>query len=306
MEKRLLLLLNPYAGQRRANRVLPEILRTMLDAGYRCETYVTGGRGDATRFARNYAAEFDRIVCVGGDGTLNETIAGLMQSGADTPLGYIPSGSTNDFAATLGLSGDPVTAAGDAVRCEPRPIDIGSFNGRCFIYTASCGAFTRVSYTAPQNVKNTLGHAAYVLEGLRDLRSLRPYSLRVELGGQVLQGDFIFMSVTNSTSVGGILKLDAAQVSLNDGRFEVLLIKNPVNPSQLSSIVRSLTLMEFPDEMITFTTAERVVVEADPSTEWTLDGEHQPGAQHIEMQNLHSAVRIAMPRLPHGLEEEMQ
>ncbi|MBE5808668.1 MAG: YegS/Rv2252/BmrU family lipid kinase [Clostridiales bacterium] len=304
MDKRMLLILNPSAGQRRANRVMPEIIRTMNDNGYRCEVFVTADRGDATRVTAQSAQEFDRIVCIGGDGTLNETIKGLIEAGHEVPLGYIPTGSTNDFAATLGLSMNCLSAAEDAASCEPLAFDIGTFNGRPFVYTASCGAFTRVSYSAPQSVKNTLGHFAYLLEGIRDLSSLRPYPMRVTLGSQVIEKDFIFLSVTNSTSVGGIIKLDPRQVALNDGRFEVLLVVNPTNPAQLRDIIMSLTTMEVPNDMVYFTTASRMLVEMDPDTEWTLDGERQEGAQQIEILNCHSAIHVAVPRLPHDLEED--
>ena len=304
MAHKLLLILNPSAGQKRANRVMPEIIRTMNEADYRSEVFVTGARGDATRVAAERGGEFDRIVCIGGDGTLNETIAGVMQAGLDVPLGYIPAGSTNDFAATLGLSSDCLVAAKDAAHCVPVTFDVGTFNGRPFTYTASCGAFTRVSYSAPQSVKNTLGHFAYVLESIKDLSSLRPYPMRVTLGDQVIEKDFIFLSVTNSTSIGGIIKLDPRQVALNDGRFEVLMVVNPANPAQMRDIIHALATMDVPNEMVYFTTASRMLVEMSPETSWTLDGEQQDGAARIEILNRHSAIRVAVPKIPHGLEEE--
>ena len=294
MDKKLLLVLNPAAGQRRANRWMPEIIRVCIDAGFRCETFVTAQRGEATQFVQAHAGEFDRVVCIGGDGTLNETIAGVMASEADVPLGYIPAGSTNDYAASLGLSSDCLQAARDAVSCDPMPFDLGCFNGRYFTYTASCGAFTRASYSAPQNVKNTLGHLAYILEGIRDLSSLHPYPMRVEANGQVYEDEFLFLSVTNSTSVGGILKLDARRVALNDGSFEVMLIRNPRSAGQLSSIVYALSTMEIPSDMVHFFSSPQIVVDGDEQMEWTLDGEHQSGAKHIEIENKHSVVRIAV------------
>lgn len=304
MEKRLLLMLNPCAGQRKANRLLPEILRIFLDAGYRCETYVTADSGDATRFAAKHASEFDRVVCVGGDGTLNETIAGLLQAGAQIPIGYIPAGTTNDYASSLGLSPNVLEAARDAVEGEPHPLDVGSFNGRYFSYTASCGAFTRASYSTPQSMKNMLGHLAYILEGIKDLPSLRPYHLRVEANDTVIEDDFLFCAITNSTSVGGILKLDAQMVALNDGKFEVMLVRNPTTPIQLSSILHAITTLDLPNEMVHFLTADRIAVECAENIEWTLDGEREPGAPRVEMRNLHSAVRIVTPRPSAGEEPE--
>ena len=304
MEKQLLLILNPCAGQRRANRMLPEIIRTFWDFGYRCVTYVTAQSGDPTRYLAGHAGEFDRVVCIGGDGTLNETIAGVLQSGVDLPIGYIPAGTTNDYANSIGLSSDVLQAARDAAGGEIQRLDVGSFNGRYFSYTASCGAFTRTSYSTPQSLKNTLGHLAYILEGIKDLPSIRPYHLRVETESSVLEDDFIFCAITNSTSVGGILKLDKELVSLNDGLFEVMLIRRPEVPIQLTSIIHGITTMDLPNEMVHFFEAGQIRVTSDEDIEWTLDGERAEGGSVAEMRNLHSAIQIVLPEhAPEGEEE---
>lgn len=295
MDRRLLLVLNPCAGQRRANRLMPEILRIFWDQGYRCEAYVTAGSGDATRYVAAHAAEFERVVCIGGDGTLNETIAGLLQAQVNIPIGYIPAGTTNDYASSLGLSSDVLQAARDAASGEPRELDVGCFNGRYFTYTASCGAFTRASYSTPQSLKNSLGHLAYLLEGIKDLPSLRPYHLRVETDSSVVEDDFLFCAVTNSTSVGGILKLDARMVALNDGLFEVMLVRSPTTPMQLSSILHGITTLELPNEMVHFFSAKDIHVVSSNPLEWTLDGERADGGTEVAMHNLHSAVRIVVP-----------
>lgn len=295
--KNLLLVLNPCAGQRKANRVLPEIIRIFLDAGYRCEAFVTAAGGDATRYVAERAAQFERVVCIGGDGTLNETIAGLKQANVDLPIGYIPAGTTNDYANSLGLSPDVLKAAHDAVEGTICRLDVGRFNGRYFTYTASCGAFTKASYSTPQSMKNSLGHLAYVLEGVKELATLRPFHLRVETSESVLEDDFLFCSITNSTSVGGILKLDAEMVALNDGRFEVMLVRNPTTPMQLSTILHALTALDLPNEMVHFFSADRISVECAAPIEWTLDGEREEGAPRVEMENLHSAVQIVVPRV---------
>lgn len=293
--KKLLLLLNPFAGQRKANRFLPDIIRLFHDYGYRCETYITGARGDATQFLVECRERYDLIVCAGGDGTLNETIAGVLAAGLDTPLGYIPCGTTNDYASSIGLSGDVLQAAQDIMEGTPRGFDVGSFNGRYFVYTATCGAFARASYTTPQAVKNVLGHFAYVLEGVRDLTTIQPIKLRMETEESVFEDEFIFCSITNSTSVGGILKLDTQLVALNDGKFEVTLVKNPTNPAQLSTILYGLTTMDIPNEMVQFFSSARMQITGDQPLEWTLDGERGPEARQIEVINLHSVVRIMIP-----------
>ena len=294
MEKKLLLLLNPCAGQRKANRLLPEIIRTFNDRGYECVTYVTAGPGDAMPYVRQNAHKFERVICIGGDGTLNETIAGLVESGESCPVGYIPAGTTNDYASSLGMSSDILTAAKDAVDGVGCYFDMGSFNGRNFIYTASCGAFARTSYTTSQLAKNVLGHAAYVLEGIRDLPSLKPVHMCVECDERVLEDDYIFCAITNSISVGGILKLDPDTVRLNDGLFEVLLIKYPTTPLQLSQILLALR-GDLNCDMIDFFTADKLNVTTANPVEWTLDGERGEEGTQFEIINQYKKIQLVLP-----------
>lgn len=296
MEKRLLLLLNPCAGQRKANRLLPEIIRLYNDRDYQCIVYVTASCGDATRYMKAHGGEFDHIVCIGGDGTLNETIAGLIEGGVDCPVGYIPAGTTNDYASSLGLSPDILEAARDAVDGVPCRFDLGSFNGRQFIYTASCGAFARTSYTTSQTAKNLLGHLAYILEGIRDLPSLKPIRMHIECDDRVIDGDYIFCAVTNSLSVGGILKLDPDMVRLNDGMFEVLLVKNPTLPTHLTKILLALRTCDMPSEMIDFFTADRLRITTEDDVEWTLDGERGEDGRNFEVLNLSNRIQLVLPQ----------
>lgn len=308
MDRKLMLVFNPSAGQRRANRYLPEIIRTFWDAGYCVVTYVTAAMGDAAEYVAAHAAGYDRVVCVGGDGTLNETIAGMLRSEAALPIGYIPAGTTNDYASSIGLSSDVLRAARDAAEGELHSFDVGSFNGRYFSYTASCGAFTKASYSTPQPMKNMLGHLAYILEGIKDIPSIRSYRLRVETDDSVIEDDFIFCSITNSTSVGGILKLDAQMVALNDGEFEVMLVRTPTLPMQLSTIIHGLTSLDLPNEMVYFFKAKRISVDCAEPIEWTLDGERESGGLRAEMRNLHNAIRLVLPAraeatMPEGAEQ---
>lgn len=293
--KKLLLILNPFAGQRKANRFLPDIIRLFHDYGYRCETYITGARGDATKFLVDAGEKYDMIICAGGDGTLNETIAGVLAAKLECPLGYIPCGTTNDYASSIGLSGDVLQAAQDIMEGTPRSFDVGSFNGRYFVYTATCGAFARASYTTPQAAKNILGHLAYVLEGVRDLTAITPNRMRVEAEGAVFEDEFIFCSITNSTSVGGILKLDTQLVALNDGKFEVTMVKNPTNPAELSTILYGLTTMDIPNEMVKFFSTAKLNITCNPPLEWTLDGEREQETDSVEVVNLHSVVKMVIP-----------
>lgn len=295
MEKRLLLVMNPCAGIKKANRYLPDLLRLFSDYGYVSTAYMTGKRGDGTEFARTHAAEADLIVCIGGDGTLNEVIEGLLKSGADCPLGYIPAGSTNDFAASLKISSNVMQAARDIMEGRPRTIDLGSFNGRCFSYVASFGAFTEAAYSTPQEVKNMLGHLAYIFEGMKDLANIRPIHMRLETdSGNAFEDDYIFGAISNSTSIAGFLTMDPTRVIIDDGLFEITLIKMPTAPMDLSRILYSLQTQQYDDKLIHACTATRAVIHSPAAVPWTLDGEYARGETDIIVENLHNALRLVV------------
>ena len=291
--KKLFLVMNPCSGKKRANKVLAEIIDVFNRADYEVTAYMTAARGDATRAAAERAADFDRIVCIGGDGTLNEVIAGLHEVGQQTPIGYIPAGSTNDFASSLGLPKDLLDAARLAATGEPRKLDIGSFNGRCFSYVASFGAFTRTSYATPQGMKNALGHVAYLLAGAKELTSIRSTHMRFVLAdGTSFEDDYIFGAISNSTSVAGLLTLSPDLVDLNDGLFELLLIRKPRSLLELSDCVLALTTQEYHTPMLTMISTGRVEIDCPSELDWTLDGEYAAGQAHCLVENLHDAIRV--------------
>ena len=290
--KKMLFVMNPYAGQRRANRYLVDILSIFNRAGYRVEAYMTGARGEATDIVRQYAPEMDLVACCGGDGTFNVTVNGLLHSGADIPVGYIPAGSTNDFAASLGLPTNILQAAETVVTGEPSTLDVGKFGGRYFSYVASFGAFTRTSYATPQSVKNALGHAAYILGGISELSQLRTEHVKLQLDDEMVEDDFLFGAVSNSTSVGGVLSLDPKQVDLRDGKFEVLLLRSPRELGELSECIRAVQTAEYNCKMLTFTPASRITIWADAGMPWTLDGEMEPGHEEVTIENIHCGLKV--------------
>ncbi len=290
--KTLLLIMNPAAGQRRAARFLAEIVALFSEYGYENIVYMTARRGDGTKIAAENAHRADLVVCVGGDGTLNEVIAGVLSAGADVPIGYIPAGSTNDFAASLNLSKNVIRAARDIMEGTPQTLDVGSFNGRYFSYVASFGAFTEASYSTPQQVKNALGHVAYLLEGVKELTNLRPVRLRFEADGKAYEGNYIYGAISNATSIGGILSMDKDQVDMNDGLFEATLIHMPENLIDLSAIVHALTTRQYNMPLIDFFKAGSIRILNEQETPWTLDGEYEKGAAEIEVKNLHSVIRL--------------
>lgn len=290
--KKMLFIMNPFAGVKRANRHLTDILLMFTQAGYEVTTHMTLGRGDAAVVAREKGKDVDLVVCCGGDGTLNETITGLLSAGADTPIGYIPAGSTNDFASSLKLPTNILKAAQEIVEGEPVSYDVGRFGDRYFSYVASFGAFTKSSYATPQNIKNALGHTAYVLSGITELSQIRNEHVKMEIDGQVVEGDFLFGAICNSTSVGGILTLDPKQVDMGDGLFEILLVRAPENLAEIHECIQALQSQKYNCAMLTFRSARRVRIFADPDMPWTLDGEKEDGHETVEVENLHHAIRL--------------
>ena len=290
--RKLLFLVNPNAGQRRVNKSLTDIIGIFNEGGYEVTVFLTNGPGNGTQIVQERAADYDLVVCAGGDGTLNETITGVLRAGADCPVGYIPCGSTNDFASTLKLSMDVVQAAKDIMMGAPVEYDVGRWGDRYFVYIASFGAFTRVSYTTPQNLKNALGHLAYVLSGIQELPQIRNIPMALELDGQVLDGAYLFGAVSNSTSVGGVFTLDASQVDLRDGKFEVILVRMPRDMAELTQCATALQNHTYDCAAITVRSVSRLKVHQDPALLWTLDGERAEGADVVEIENLHRAVRL--------------
>jgi len=291
--KKLLLTVNPCAGQKKARKYLADIIDIFNRAEYTVVTYITESRGDGEQAVLRYAPEMDLIVCAGGDGTFNETISGVLKSGRDIPIGYIPAGSTNDFASSLHMSSDVLQAARDITEGNTMQLDVGCFEGRYFSYVASFGAFTRTSYSTPQGLKNALGHAAYILSGIQELLQLKSYQVRFELpDGMVVEDKFIFGAICNSTSVGGILTLSEDLVDLRDGKFELLLIRAPKDIAELTECVQALKNQTYNCSMITFINTDRVTVTAPEDMDWTLDGEKETGRERINIECLHNAVRV--------------
>lgn len=291
---KILFILNPCAGKLRGKQNIDTILGVYKKyPDISVELFETTARGDATRIAAERGNEFDRIVCCGGDGTLNETVAGLMSLENIPPVGYIPAGSTNDFAATLGITGSFEQNTERTITGKPSVIDIGRFNDRYFSYTASFGAFTQTSYAAPQKIKNSLGHFAYFLQAAKDLNTIRPYHATVIADEKVYDEDFVFGAVCNSTSIGGFMKLKPELVDLKDGLFEAVLIKNPKNPAELASIASAILSHNFEsNKHIILFHASSLTVKTDGNIPWSLDGEYDAGLAENTIENRHHAISI--------------
>ena len=290
--KKMLFLMNPFSGQKRANRFLADIFLLYSQAGYDVTVHMTTGPGSAREAVCRLGKDMDLIVCCGGDGTFNETITGMIESGVEVPVGYIPAGSTNDFASSLKLSTNIMQAAKDILEGEPVPYDVGRFGDRYFSYVASFGAFSRTSYTTPQSIKNALGHTAYLLEGMQEISQIRKEHVRMELDDQVVEDDFLFGAICNSTTIGGILTLDPKRVDMADGLLEILLVRAPQNLTEITECIQAVQNQTFNCSMITFRSTSSVRVFADPEMAWTLDGEWGGGHDEVLVENQHLAIRV--------------
>jgi len=293
----ILLIVNPVAGKLRARNALMDILEVYSAAGYDVNVRITQSRGQATELAMAAKREmYERIVCIGGDGTLNEVISGVMASGENIPLGYIPMGSTNDFANSVKLPKDPIEAARATISNDMHPLDIGDFNGcRKFTYISSFGIFTSTSYSASQSVKNTLGHFAYILEGMKsikDIINLKSYALHIDADGESLDGEYVFGAIANSTSIGGIVKLNSEIVDMSDGLFEILLIRKIHNAAELSQVLISLANSDYNNKMFDFFHASRISIRTDNRMTWSLDGEEAESGQELTITNIHNAITL--------------
>lgn len=280
--KKLLFVVNGHSGKGQIKNKLLDIIDIMIKEGYHVQVHTTQEREDATKVVREQAKYYDLVVCSGGDGTLDEAVTGMMQSEVRTPLGYIPSGSTNDFANSLEIPKDMIQAAKTAVLGVPFSCDVGEFNGDYFIYVAAFGIFTDVSYATSQELKNALGHVAYILEGAKRLYTIKTYHMRVEYDGNEIEGDFLLGMITNSTSVGGFKNMTGKDVKLDDGLFEVTLIHKPKNIIELNTIIASLTNLKDETDLIDSFRADSVKFYSEEEIPWTLDGEF--GGDHKEVQ----------------------
>ena len=292
--KNILLIINPKSGRLKNKSMLFNIIDTINKNGYLVTTRITQKVGDAQAFAKEGAKSelYDTIVCSGGDGTLRETVAGVFTSGCEVPIGYIPSGSTNDFARSMGISSDIRESARLAVCGKEHFLDVGRIDDAYFNYVASFGAFTSASYNASQSLKNMIGHTAYVLEGIKDLANIKAISAKFESDKDVYEGEYIFGAITNSTSIGGIVKIDDNLVEFNDGLFEVCLMKKPKNPVELTKIVRGAFNSDFTSDMYHFFKTSNLKIEMTSAIDWSLDGEKYRGKNKMEVVVNKSAVKI--------------
>lgn len=291
--KRTLFVYNPRAGKGTVVKNLHEIVDAFAKEKYPVTVYPTQAQGDACKLVENRDTElYDLIVCSGGDGTLREVVNGLIKSGVSIPVGYIPAGSTNDFARSLGLPDDIGEAMKIITRGTPFLCDAGNFNGENFVYIAAFGLFTDVSYATNQQWKNIFGHVAYILEGVKSLSTIQSYEMQIECDEGVMKGNYIYGMVTNSLSVGGFKNITGKNVSFNDGKFEVILIRRPATFAELNDIVISLVRQSFDAVCIQSFKTSYMKIKSRENVNWTLDGEFGGTYTDVEIKNVQEAFPI--------------
>ena len=293
-QKKLLMIVNPSAGRSKSRGPLFDAAAILSQAGYLISIHTTACAGDAAETAAREGEQYDVIVAVGGDGTLNEVVSGVLRLEHPPMLGYLAQGSTNDFASSLHISNKPAVAAAAIAQAAPRQLDIGRWNDRHFVYVASFGAFTRSSYAAPQAAKNALGHFAYILEGMKDLNTLRPYRVRLTADGETLDGEYLFGAVCNSTSIGGLMKLDPERVVLDDGKFEMLLIPNPKTAQDLQNLVLALLDQHYDREGLVFRHVSSIHLETEQDLPWSLDGEYAASSPVVDIENRQQSLTMLL------------
>lgn len=291
-QKKMLFIFNPHAGKSQIRGKLMDIVNLFTQAGYKIQIYATQGRGDATKAAAVYGRNVDCVAVSGGDGTLNETICGLMKLEKRPAVGYLPTGTTNDFAYTHRLSKNMITAAREIVEGVPEAVDIGRFNDRYFTYVAGFGAFTDVPYKTPQEMKAVLGHPAYILEGVKRLADLTPYRMRVEMEDEILEDEFLVGLISNSVRVAGIKGLQGKNVQTDDGYHEVLLVRNPKNPMDLQETLLALFQPESQSPHLYRAKVKKIRCVSEEPVDWVLDGEYGGAQTEVEIENVPRAIEI--------------
>ena len=288
--------MNPVSGRMILTKYFADITRILHEADFSLDVRCTTQLGDAYEIVKKSAAENDIIICSGGDGTLNDIVNGVMAYGKPIDIGYIPCGTTNDFAASIGLTDNIIKATRDIVNGVATTIDVGQFDNRYFTYVASFGAFTKSSYSTPQDMKNSLGHFAYILRGITELAHIKPVSVTVTTeNGEVHTGEYLVGFISNSTSVAGIIKIDKKLVDMADGLFEVMLVKFPKNILEFYTIISAVTAEKYSSKFVDFFKAREITVQSQSPIQWSLDGECYDAQQKGIIKNCHKAINIILP-----------
>lgn len=295
MDKSMLFVYNPRAGKAQIRSNLLDIIDIFVKAGYEVTAYPTQAPGDAIKAVRERRRGYDIVVCSGGDGTLDEVVTGMMQCEEKLPIGYVPAGSTNDFARSLGIPKSMIKAADVVVNGKNFACDIGAFNDDTFIYVAAFGLFTDVVYETKQDLKNAIGYVAYLMEGVKRLSSIKSYKMKISYDDECLENEYIFGMITNSDSVGGLKGITGKAVELNDGLFEVTLIRKPTIAMEMNNIISALTDKKVHSDFVQSFKTSELTIECEQDVAWTLDGEYGGTNQMAVIKNCGQVLEIRIP-----------
>lgn len=287
-----LIVVNPNAGKQKFKKEIGGITEKLRDSGHEVTVITTESKAKADEVLSSMPGEPELIICAGGDGTLNETISMMIRAGGSVPIGYLPAGTTNDFANSIGIPKKSLDAVERIITGVPKYIDVGKFGDKNFVYVASFGAFTASSYNTTQNLKNSLGYLAYVIEGMKELPKMKSYHVKVTTQNAQYEGNYIFGAVSNALSLGGVIKLNPEQVDFSDGLFEVILVKMPKNIIELSRIVYCLKSGVYDEEFIIFDHVDKVEFACEEHMPWSLDGEYAAGGSHIKVEAIHDVLQM--------------
>ena len=297
--KKVLIIVNPCAGKNSKRINAADVVKEFRKHGIDCDEKTTTCQGDAIEIARKYASEYDAVACCGGDGTYNEVVNGILQADADVPVLYLPCGSTNDFASSIGIKNSPEKAVKMLVNGEFNRFDVGKLNDRYFTYVAAFGVGTDFSYNTSQKFKNLFGHAAYVIDGfifniVPILKNLKSYRMTVEYDGGVIEDDFYFGAIANTNKIAGLFKLDNCDVKMNDGEFEVLLVRKS-NARGIADVFFSAMRQDYTHKDIYFFKTDKLKITSEPPVEWTLDGEYGGALTEMKIKNYKKAINLVSP-----------
>ena len=297
MAKKMLFVYNPKSGKGAVRSKIADILEIFTEGGYDVLVHPTRAPGDAAKTVRKFAEQVDVVVCSGGDGTMDQVVMAVMETDPMKKVGYIPSGSTNDFANSLGLPKNILKSARGIIEGDMYSCDIGAFNKKYFVYVAAFGAFTHIAYDTDQNLKNTIGHFAYLAQAGMEVFKLPRYHIQADADGQLIEGDYTYGMITNSRFVGGIPNITGKAVDMDDGLFEITLVHMPANPLELTEIFTTLLSKDIlQSPLVEKYKASRIRISCEEKIDWTLDGEFGGSCKHADIRNLTKKLQIYRPR----------
>lgn len=296
MNKQVLLIINPNAGKGNVQRRIPYIKRDLENTGYDVDIVYTKKKVPAKEIIREYHKKADIIICCGGDGTVNDLVSSVMELEDKPEITFIPLGTVNDFARTIGLSRKRFYMPSILKKYTRRKIDIGKFNKKYFNYVAAFGAFTKVSYVTSQKLKKYFGKWAYFIVAIKYFFKIKTYKINIDIDGKKIEKECIYGSISNSKSIGGFQWFRKRDIALDDGKFEIILINKPKHKIQYISMVFDILLKRYQSKNFFYSQGSKIEITTEKNLSWTIDGEFGGMAKEIKVENCKQAVTFIIPK----------